>query len=146
MFVKPTRAKTRRFHVETGKIASCQRCRYCKLPRSVILGEAWLANVSPTAVSGLPARRSEAVALVALLIMSALAIAGPSGLFAWSENLRLRDVRQTRLALLEVERDQLKNRVDLLDPAHSDPDLAGELVRSQMGVVHPDEVVVKIDD
>ena len=94
----------------------------------------------------LPARRSEAVALVALLIMSGLAIAGPSGLFAWSENLRLRDVRQTRLALLEVERDQLKNRVDLLEPAHSDPDLAGELVRSQMGVVHPDEVVVKIDN
>ena len=81
-----------------------------------------------------------------LLMMTGLAIAGPSGLFAWSENLRLRDVRQTRLAMLEVERDQLKNRVDLLDPAHSDPDLAGELVRSQLGVVHPDEVVVKIED
>ena len=94
----------------------------------------------------LPAHRGEAIALVALLIMSGLAIAGPSGLFAWSENLRLRDARQTRLAHLEVERDHLKNRVDLLDPAHSDPDLAGELVRSQMGVVHPDEVVIKIDD
>ena len=94
----------------------------------------------------LPARRSEAIALVALLAMSGLAIAGPSGLFAWSENLRLRDVRQTRLAGLEVERNHLKNRVDLLDRNHADPDLAGELVRSQMGVVHPDEVVVKIDD
>lgn len=94
----------------------------------------------------LPARRSEAVALVALLIMAGLAIAGPSGLFAWSENLRLRDVRETRLAKLRVERDHLKNRVELLDPANADPDLAGELVRSQMGVVHPDEVVVKIDD
>ena len=94
----------------------------------------------------LPAHRGEAIALVALLIMSGLAIAGPSGLFAWSENLRLRDARQTRLAHLEVERDHLKNRVDLLDPAHSDPDLAGELVRSQMRVVHPDEVVIKIDD
>lgn len=93
-----------------------------------------------------PARRSEAIALVALLFMAGLAIAGPSGLFAWSENLRLRDVRETRLAKLQVERDNLKNRVELLDPAHADPDLAGELVRSQMGVVHPDEVVVKIDD
>lgn len=94
----------------------------------------------------LPARRSEAVALVALLVMAGLAIAGPSGLFAWSENLRLRDARETRLAKLEIERDHLKNRVRLLDPAHADPDLAGELVRSQMGVVHPDEVVVKIAD
>ena len=94
----------------------------------------------------LPARRSEAVALAVLLAMTGLAIAGPSGVFAWSENLRLRDVRQTRLALLEAERDHLKNRVDRLDPAHADPDLAGELVRSQLGVVHPDEVVVKIDD
>lgn len=94
----------------------------------------------------LPARRSEAVALVALLLMAGLGIAGPSGLFAWSENLRLRDIREARLAKLEVERDHLKNRVDLLDPRHADPDLAGELVRRQMGVVHPDEVVVKLED
>ena len=94
----------------------------------------------------LPERRGEAVALVALLIMAGLAIAGPSGLFAWSENLRLRDLRETRLARLQIERDHLKNRVELLDPKHADPDLAGELVRSQMGVVHPDEVVVKLED
>lgn len=94
----------------------------------------------------LPSRRSEAIALCALLIMAGLAIAGPSGLFAWSENLRLRDARETRLAKLQVERDHLKNRVELLDPANADPDLAGELVRSQMGVVHPDEVVVKLED
>ena len=94
----------------------------------------------------LPARRSEAIALVVLLVMAGLAIAGPSGLFSWSENLRLRDARQARLAKLEVQRDHLRNRVNLLDPRHADPDLAGELVRSQMGVVHPDEVVVKLDD
>ena len=94
----------------------------------------------------LPARRSEAAALIALLVMAGLAIAGPSGLFAWSENLRLRDARQVRLANLEGTRDHLRNRVDLLDPAHADPDLAGELVRSQLGVVHPDEVVVRIED
>lgn len=94
----------------------------------------------------LPERRSETIALIALLVMAGLAIAGPSGLFSWSENLRLRDARQARLIKLEADRDHLKNRVELLDPAHADPDLAGELVRSQMGVVHPDEVVVKIDD
>lgn len=94
----------------------------------------------------LPARRSESVALLLLLAMAGLGIAGPSGLFAWSENLRLRDIREAHLAKLEVETAKLQNRVDLLDPAHADPDLAGELVRSQMGVVHPDEVVVKIEE
>lgn len=101
---------------------------------------------SPRRRFALPARRSEAAALVVLLVLTGLAIAGPSGLFAWSENLRLRDARETRLAKLEITRDHLKNRVELLDPAHADPDLAGELVRSQMGVVHPDEVVIKIED
>ena len=81
-----------------------------------------------------------------LLVMAGLAIAGPSGLFAWSENLRLRDAREERLARLQVDRDRLKNRVDLLDRNHADPDLAGELVRSQMGVVHPDEVVIRVED
>lgn len=81
-----------------------------------------------------------------LLFLAGMAIAGPSGLFAWSENLRLRDARETRLANLQAERDRLQNRVDLLDPAKADPDLAGELVRSQMGVVHPDEVVVRLED
>lgn len=94
----------------------------------------------------LPARRSEAAALGVLLFLAGMAIAGPSGLFAWSENLRLRDARETRLANLQAERDRLQNRVDLLDPAKADPDLAGELVRSQMGVVHPDEVVVRLED
>jgi cell division protein FtsB len=94
----------------------------------------------------LPARRSEATALIVLLVLAGLAIAGPSGLFAWSDNLRLRDAREARLAKLQVDTGHLRNRVDLLDPAHADPDLAGELVRSQMGVVHPDEVVVKIED
>lgn len=94
----------------------------------------------------LPARRRETAALLLLLLLAGLAIAGPSGLFAWSENLRLRDAREARLAKLELERDTLKNRVELLDPQSADPDLAGELVRKQMGVVHPDEVVVKLED
>ncbi|WP_375290170.1 septum formation initiator family protein [Qipengyuania sp.] len=94
----------------------------------------------------LPERRADAIALVGLLALAGLAIAGPSGLFAWSENLRLSEARQARLAVLEAEHGELKNRVDLLDPEHADPDLAGELVRSEMGLVHPDEVVIRIDD
>jgi cell division protein FtsB len=85
---------------------------------------------------------TQGIALVALLIMGALAIAGPSGLLAWSENLRVLDQRRQEVALITAERDVLKNRVALLNPSHADPDLAGELLRSNLNVVHPDEMVM----
>lgn len=85
-------------------------------------------------------------ALAALLVMGGLAIAGPSGLLAWSENLRLLDQREAQLAQLEAEREALENRVALLHPDHADPDMVGELLRSQLNVVHPDEVVIKLED
>jgi hypothetical protein len=32
-----------------------------------------------------------------------------------------------------------------LDPRHADPDLAGELLRSNLNVVHPDEMVMLLN-
>lgn len=84
--------------------------------------------------------------LAALLVMGLIAVAGPSGLLAWSENLRLLDERKAQLAVLEKERDALANKVELLDRDHADPDMVGELLRSQLNVVHPDEVVIKLED
>ena len=78
--------------------------------------------------------------------MGGFAIAGPSGLLAWSENLRVLDQREAQLAALEAEREALKNRVALLHPDHADPDMVGELLRSQLNVVHPNEVVIKLED
>lgn len=92
------------------------------------------------------ARATQHAALAALLVMGGFAIAGPSGLLAWSENLRLLDQRKAQLAALEVERESLENRVALLDPDAADPDMVGELLRSQLNVVHPDEVVIKLED
>jgi cell division protein FtsB len=71
-----------------------------------------------------------------------MVLAGPSGLLAWSENNRLLTEREKELKTLTVERDELRNRVALLDPAHVDPDIAGELLRSNLNVVHPDEVLM----
>lgn len=85
---------------------------------------------------------TQMLALGGLLLMGGWALAGPSGLLAWSENLRLLEQRQKEVAQLSVERDDLRNRVDLLDPRHADPDLAGELLRSNLNVVHPDEMVM----
>ena len=89
---------------------------------------------------------SKNAALAALLVLGGLALAGPSGILAWSENLRLLDQRQAQLAELQEERAALENKVALLHPDHADPDMVGELLRSQLNVVHPDEVVVKIDE
>ncbi len=92
------------------------------------------------------AKAMQHAALAALLVMGGLAIAGPSGLLAWSENLRLLDQREAQLAQLEAQREALENRVALLHPDHADPDMVGELLRSQLNVVHPDEVVIKLED
>ncbi len=82
--------------------------------------------------------------LLLLLVLSGWAIMGPSGLVAWGENHQLLMERQQQLARLSAQRDELKNRVGLLDPAHADPDLSGELLRSNLNVIHPDEMVLQI--
>ncbi len=86
--------------------------------------------------------RVQGFALVALLLMGGLAVAGPSGFLAWSDNLRMLDERQQELKQVQVERDDLHNRVALLDPRNTDADLAGELLRRNLNVVHQDEMVL----
>ncbi|KUO49693.1 MAG: septum formation initiator [Sphingomonadales bacterium BRH_c3] len=86
------------------------------------------------------------LALAALLIIAGFAIAGPTGLLAWSESEELLAERQAQIAQLQVERDALRNKVDRLNPEGADPDLVGELLRRNMNVVHPDEVVITLED
>lgn len=85
---------------------------------------------------------TQSFALVVLLALGAFALAGPGGLLALSENARLLAQRKAEVAKLTAERDALKNRVDLLDPKHADPDLVGELLRKDLNVAHPDEMVI----
>ncbi|XUU60034.1 FtsB family cell division protein [Erythrobacter sp. HA6-11] len=87
----------------------------------------------------------QGLALAGLLLLTGFAIAGPTGLLAWSENVSKLDQHQTHIAHLQEKRDELKNRVDLLDPNAADPDLVGELLRRDMNMVHPDEVVITLD-
>lgn len=88
---------------------------------------------------------TQAIALACLLLMGGIVLAGPSGLLAWSENNRLLAERQNELKQLKTQRDELRNRVNLLDPRHVDPDIAGELLRSDLNVVHPDEMVMMLN-
>jgi cell division protein FtsB len=88
---------------------------------------------------------SQGFALACLLLMAGWVLFGPSGLISWSENNRLLNERQKELQQLTAERNVLMNRVALLDPNHVDPDMAGQLLRTEFNVVHPDEMVLLLD-
>lgn len=72
------------------------------------------------------------------------AVIGETGLLAWggyrAEHARL----EHQAASIHAQRTALEHRVALLNPAHVDPDLADELVRKNLNVVRPDEVVVPL--
>jgi cell division protein FtsB len=48
------------------------------------------------------------------------------------------------LALLNKEKTEIANRVGLLDPKKANPDLVDELVRRELGLAHPDEVIIPL--
>lgn len=87
----------------------------------------------------------QGLGLICLLMLGGFAIAGPSGMLAWGENQQMLKQRRAEIAVLTQERDELRNRVALLDPRHADPDLAGELLRSNLNVAHPDEMVMLLN-
>jgi cell division protein FtsB len=91
-------------------------------------------------------RGKQMIALLVLLAIAGFVVAGPTGLLAWSENAAALKQRDAEIVRLKAERDALRNRVKLLDPDAADPDLASELVREQLGVIHEDDVVITLED
>ena len=85
-----------------------------------------------------------AIALVLLLVFIAYAIIGPNGILAWGDYSRQVKQRQAELKMLKAQKGALENRVKLVDPRRVDPDMADELVRKELGVTHPDEVIVPL--
>lgn len=85
----------------------------------------------------------------ALLIVGAFfggyAFLGPNGAFAYGDIREQLARRQGQLAVLERQRDELRNRVALLDPRHVDPDMADELARQRLNVIRSDEVIVPLN-
>jgi cell division protein FtsB len=92
--------------------------------------------------------RRSAVPALALIIVGTFAghaIAGPNGILAWGGYHRALKERQAELVQIEQEKVALKHRSQLLDPNKADPDMADELVRKDLGLVRPDEVIVPLD-
>ena len=86
-----------------------------------------------------------AIALMLLLSFAGYVVLGSTGVLAWGDY-----TRQLRSAKLELKKTQqaradLRNRVEALDPRRVDPDLADELVRRQLGVIHHVEVIVPLN-
>jgi cell division protein FtsB len=86
-----------------------------------------------------------ALAVIVVGTFAGHAIAGPNGILAWGSYHRALQQRQTELAKIEREHAALRHRSDLLNPRKADPDIADELVRKDLGLVRPDEVIVPLD-
>ncbi|HET7816846.1 MAG TPA: septum formation initiator family protein [Sphingomicrobium sp.] len=86
-----------------------------------------------------------ALALLVVGNFAGYAVAGPNGLLAWGGYHRDLEARKAELARLEAEKAALRHRSQLLDPRKADPDMAEELVRRDLGLVRPDEVIVTLD-
>lgn len=92
-------------------------------------------------------KRAALPALAVLIIANFLgyAIVGSNGVLSLGDYRRMKAERLTELAQLQQERSRLAHRAHLLDPRRADPDLADEMVRSELGLVRPDEVVIPLD-
>ena len=92
-------------------------------------------------------RRAALPALMLIIIGSFAghAVAGPNGLLAWGGYHRDLAARRAELASLQTERDRLKHRSALLNPKSADPDLGEEMIRKDLGLIRPDEVIVPLD-
>ena len=93
-------------------------------------------------------RRAALPAVAFLIIANFLgyAVVGSNGILSWGDYRRLSAERAVELAQLEEEKARLAHRAKLLDPRRADPDLAEEMVRTELGLVRPDEVIVNIDE
>ena len=92
-------------------------------------------------------RRAAMPALVLLILgtFAGHAIAGPNGILAWGGYHRALKERQAELADIQQQRTQLRHHSKLLDPRRADPDMADELVRKDLGLVRPDEVIIPLE-
>jgi cell division protein FtsB len=84
------------------------------------------------------------LALIALLLIASYALLGPTGIIAWTDYKQALNERTQELEKLQKRRDALRNRQRLLARDNVDPDLAGELMRKELNVVAPDEIVVPL--
>ena len=86
-----------------------------------------------------------AVGFLIIANFAGYAVMGDNGVLSWGDYRRQKTERSVVLARLEAERTRLQHRAALLDPRNVDPDLAEEMIRANLGLVRPDEVIIRTD-
>jgi cell division protein FtsB len=69
-------------------------------------------------------------------------IEGDRGARAWREVTQQLRVANQALATVQGERDALAHKVAGLDPAHVDPDLLDQQIRTNLDLVSPNEIII----
>ncbi len=93
-------------------------------------------------------KRAALPALAVLIIANFVgyAVMGSNGILSWGDYRRAKAERSIQLAELNEQKARLAHRAELLDPSKADPDLADEMIRSELGLVRPDEVIIPIQN
>ena len=93
-------------------------------------------------------KRAALPALAILIIANFMgyAVVGANGVMSWGDYRRVKIEKQVELAQLNAERARLTQRAGLLDPSNVDPDMADEMIRRDLGLVRPDEVIIPLRD
>ena len=81
---------------------------------------------------------------IAFVAIIAWLLFGTTGLFAWNDYNRLLTQKRAELTVLEAEQARLSNHRRLLGPGRADPDLGEEMVREQLNLLHPDDIVLAL--
>ena len=87
-----------------------------------------------------------ALGVLVICNFAGYAIAGPNGLLALGDYRHEIQQKTAQLERIDAQRAVLQHRVNLLDQRHADPDMADELVRRDLGLTRPDEVIIPLDD
>jgi cell division protein FtsB len=85
-----------------------------------------------------------ALSLTIVAFFGGYALFGSNGVLAWGDYTHRLADRRIQLIKVEKARAELANRVALLDLRHADPDLADELIRKDLGLAHPDEIIIPL--
>lgn len=86
-----------------------------------------------------------AMAITIIAFFGGYALFGSNGILAWGDYSQRYQARTVELAAVLEEKAELANRVKLLDPRRANPDMVDELVRRDLGLTRPDEVIIPLD-
>jgi cell division protein FtsB len=107
------------------------------------IGEAEVALAAANVLKQVGAR---AMAVLLMINFLGYATIGPNGIFRLTGYPALKGARSEELARLGAEQAILRHHLELLDPNSADPDFVDEMLRTQLGLVRPDEVIIMTPD